>query len=333
MEQARLNAQEKTEKHGNGLPPPLAASEIHVNRQILKFGRFIGFSPDGKTVLTASTYQGVEAVAAWNLSNGKEKWSFQGKREDDIACFANSPDGKILARGSYLRSPKPGSRPGGTLEIWNAENGRSLFAEDSRQHFLKFVFGPKGGRFATLDYDEIQNWEYDGMMIKRLGFVRGKFTRSIHDLTPDMKRIAHERAASEIEIWDLDAQKSVCVLKGYKGARKAAFSPCGRWIVAHQIIGVVGIWDANSGEQLKKIDIAGIAGLAISPDNKWLATGVKDEVVIWKMPTGEKILSLKCKEGDVGALAFNQKGDMLAATSRGSWYVWALSSPEEKKAK
>jgi WD40 repeat protein len=307
----------------------LNGKAIIVNRQAPRFGRFIGFGADQKTVVTAGRENEQETVAVWSIFDKAEKWSIRGKTKlTDDTSFGISPDGKMLVKCAYLASGMVGVPSIGTLEIWNTADGKKLFSQASkREHYRRIIFGIKPGTFAVLDFDSIGFWTYEpDLTIKQGNFTRDKFTRHPRDLTPDLKRLVHEISFREIEVWDLEAGKSVCILKGHDGISSFSFSPCGKWIASRNL-GIVTIWDANNGEPLRKLDASAIAGFVFSPDSKWLATGIRDEVVLWKMPTGERMLSLKCKEGSVGALAFSPKGDMLAATSQGSWYVWALSSP------
>jgi WD40 repeat protein len=68
---------------------------------------------------------------------------------------------------------------------------------------------------------------------------------------------------------------------------------------------------------------------AISPDGKWLATGSGEgkssAVTLWKIPTAKKLLTLSVKEGEILSIAFNRRGDILAAASERALHVWALN--------
>jgi WD40 repeat protein len=123
---------------------------------------------------------------------------------------------------------------------------------------------------------------------------------------------------------------------------QVSYSPCGKWIVTIEDKMPIRIWDANKGAELKKLDMKGDATtpIAISPDSKWLAIGggalTRGEAAIYEMPTGKRLLSLAVEKGatkfqllKIRALSFNQKGDLLAASSQGTLSVWKIKELAE----
>jgi WD40 repeat protein len=72
----------------------------------------VGFSPDGKTLASASWDK---TVKVWDAGSGKALQTLKG-HSDQVTAVAFSPDGKTLASASYEK----------TVKVWDAGSGKAL---------------------------------------------------------------------------------------------------------------------------------------------------------------------------------------------------------------
>ena len=105
----------------------------------------IGFSRDGNTIFT----WGSPVVQAWDRATGHERWAVNHKQ--DCWSLAESPDGRIIATGSY----------DGYLRLWEAASGNEVRPPlEHPDQVLTVVFSPNGRLLGTACRDwQTRVWE------------------------------------------------------------------------------------------------------------------------------------------------------------------------------
>ncbi|WP_422927183.1 WD40 repeat domain-containing protein [Singulisphaera sp. PoT] len=106
----------------------------------------IAFSPDGKTLASASSDR---TVKVWDVASGREIRTFTGHRAP-VLCVAISRDGKVVASGDFF----------GNVLLWDLST-RSIIAELPRQKqgFQCVAFSPVEDLLATGSADgKIRLW-------------------------------------------------------------------------------------------------------------------------------------------------------------------------------
>lgn len=268
--------------------------------------RTIAFDKDAKLLAISHdprVFDKTPATAIWDLSRKK----LQHPLDFTASHLAFTADGKRLIGGGTSMEPhqQGGRRATSALKIWSiapapldltkiAEE-RSLFVPNEKPVGLGFapptiavaedsVTLAVARNGAT---DPLQLWDLTtGKVTSTLKFPTGRI--SALAFSPDGRRMAIAKVQSgQIELWDVEKDQSVTVIKIYDHVNALAFSRDGRSIAA--AMGWAGdggaaVWDVATGELRATLGGHGdvVKSIAFSPDDKLLATGCLDDVVrVW----------------------------------------------------
>jgi len=100
------------------------------------------------------------------------------------------------------------------------------------------------------------------------------------------------------------------------GILSLAYSPNGKILASGGRNDPVRLWDAESGELLRRLNEPFVWALAFSPDGKYLATAGANKIVrLWDAGTGKEIVQMKGHKATVKSLAFSNDGKVLASGS------------------
>ena len=99
----------------------------------------VAFSPDGKTIVTAS-YD--KTARLWDTQNGNELATLNHQAMVKAATF--SPDGKTIATASNDK----------TARLWDTKNGNELTTLNHQARVFAVAFSPDGKTIATASDDK-----------------------------------------------------------------------------------------------------------------------------------------------------------------------------------
>lgn len=165
----------------------------------------VAFSPDGRTVATATTRdvglgeKGDATIQLWDVASGKNFAVFRG-HTDHILCLAFHPKGHLLASG---QSGKRGANPA-QIKIWDLRNGKHLiniFGHDDK--ILSLQFSPDGGILASGSADKsVRLWKTTSG--KGLAVLR-RHTGPVHSVSfsPNGLILASGSADANIVLWNI----------------------------------------------------------------------------------------------------------------------------------
>ncbi len=209
--------------------------------------------------------------------------------------FSISPDGKsVLATCQLFSKNSRGYSTDGdsTLELWNTDTQelRAIWHEENTHHsFTCARFSPDGKRVATCG--NITIWD-TGEGKKLQPKIEGMNALTLA-FSADSKRVYFGGYGDS---------------NSHEGYIVAVDSETGREL---------GRWKAHQGN---------ITSLAVSLDNKWLASGGEDETIrVWDVNTRNELYSWAAHTSRVTALAFSSDNQTLTSGSEdGALKIWSL---------
>ncbi len=277
--------------------------------------RSVVFSPDGKTLASASTDG---SVLFWGEQAGSPL-----THSESVSALAFSPDGTRLAvaAGDVMIHPWQGipgqplniaelgglvtslaySPDGKTLAMGMADNTIVMRDAASGQAIGKplkghsdwvfsVAFSPDGKVLASGSKDNsIRLW--DVAKLQPVGIPLEGHTDWVYSVafSPDGKRLASGSADNTILQWDVMKQSLIgSPLRGHIGyVFSVAYSPDGETLASGSEDGTIRLWDAATNQALGQ-PILGNTGavytIAYSPDGKTLASGNQDgTVTFWNV--------------------------------------------------
>ncbi len=299
-------------------------------------GEGVAFSPDGQFL---AIDDGAKAtVTVLDTKTWTTARVFQGLGSH-VACFAFSPDSKLLAAAGHDK----------TIKVWNAADAHELatLKGHTGDLVLDLAFSPDGKLLASagVRFNQIQG----GVMadeVRIWDIAQAKTVRAIPEaghsvaFSPDGKRLATsiERTAKisgktgivveALEVFDAKTGATVWTVPLDGGSEiELHYSPDGKRLASsHGRTGEVRIRDAESGKLLQTLrgHKDAVTCLAFSPDGKWLATGGADTAVkIWSLADSRELAAYHGHTGQVTTVAFASDGKTLAsADAKRSIRIW-----------
>src|SRR5207302_5451325 len=108
-----------------------------------------------------------------------------------------------------------------------------------------------------------------------------------------------------------------------KGVNAVAISPDGKLIAGGGSDGVVYLWDAATGAEVRRL--AGhkreAVSLAFSPKGDVLAVGDAMTLRLWEVESGKLLHTLESPSGRVESVAVSPDGKLVAAAGMGIWEI------------
>jgi Tol biopolymer transport system component len=283
----------------------------------------VAFSPDGRT-LAAGTYNG--GLLRFDALTGRQLGAVL-----TVGGFAwsvsFSPRGDVIFTGSSE----------GQVRMWSATSGqllRTLRVSDADAEVRSVAVSPDGTRVAagtnkgTALVWNVQTGYPIGppLQIHRTGVVAVGFDRTSTALvTASMDdAVRYRNLATSQDGRSLPVHKSI-------GNWGIALDPAGRYLAATGRTGTVELWDLAAPRRSGPKVLAGHRGdvgeLAFSPDGALLATGDEQNIYLWDVRKGSKLVRQNMSHSDViHGLAFSPDGRMIAsAGADGTVRLWKVA--------
>lgn len=275
--------------------------------------------------LTAAS---VAARSTWRCVN-----TLRG-HSNAITCLCLSPNGKILASGSYQE-----------IKLWNLDRGeemQSLTVRSEAMAVSAIAISPNGEILACAN-GNVEIWHLgNGQIIRTL---ETSCWASSVAISPDGNILvsAGEDPVDEtgsIQIWNL--QTGELLHEFEQASYSVAISPNGQFLASGGVqvdeldeldeTGLIQLRRVETGELLYAIaeDSGKVYSVAISPDGQILASGSQNGTIkLWNLRTGELHSTLTGHTLSVHCVAIGPDGQLLASGSGDKTIkVWNLQTSQ-----
>ena len=317
----------------DGSPSPSKAAKPPVSyplRAHTGYVQAVAFSPDGKTLVTASNDH---TARLWDVASRTQRGKpFQ--HPDGVNAAVVTPDGSAL----YTADDK------GYLRIWPMSGrGRSSGFEAGLGPLTTLALSPHGGIMATSDDSQyVRLWvlnkgkagpafEAQSGTVESLAFSPDSHLLAV-GTTGFKRNLDTHNTEGVVELWDITKGRKIADLTGYKSwIESVAFSPDGHTLAAAGDE-ITRLWDvASHRENSQPITCdEQCFSVAFSPDGRTLATGSHGAVAqLWNLADHHQIgAALTGHTGVITSIKFSPDGRTLATGSAdGTARLWPVPAP------
>ncbi|MBW4520855.1 MAG: hypothetical protein KME16_14275 [Scytolyngbya sp. HA4215-MV1] len=207
----------------------------------------LSFNPNGQTIALAENPSSTQIAAndrvpvrqfsgqisLWNLSGQKLK-TFAA-HDDRITSISYSPDGQLIASGSWDN----------TVKLWTADGKVVRTLKGHTGQVTNVRFSPDGKTIASTSYDTtIKLWNLDG---KELQTLKGHTsTVTSVDFSQDGKKLISASSDGNIKLWDPTKGAVLASLKRNNSTvNSVVFSPDGTIVASANADQTIVLWNFN----------------------------------------------------------------------------------------
>jgi len=294
----------------------------------------LALSKDGKTLASASCTELINnqcvksEIVLWDAHTGTVIGNPLPGHKAYIYTVNFSPDGKVLASGSYDQ----------TVNLWDISDPLNPFIiailTEHTGYIESVAFSPDGKLLASASDDQtIRLW--DAHTGKPFGDPLSGNTSTVNFVTfsPDSKTLASGGSDGTITLWDVATGKAIGDLQGHsETVWYMAFNPDGTILASGSHDKTVRLWNVANRQNIDTFTDHKnfVWSVAFSPDGKIVASSDDDgTIILWNVANHQifgKPLTQHKKA--VYSLAFSPEDNTLVSGSLDSTIIyWNVTNP------
>ncbi len=280
--------------------------EIYNINLAPKWAYGLTFTDDGR-LLTNTEFEYTKLLQLIIDTNIDEYFA----HHQQISSLAFSPNGKILASGSYDTN----------IKLWDVTTGKHISTLKSHTHEVASVaFSPKVEILASASYDKtVKLWEV-ATESEITTLINEDLVSSVA-FSPNGELVAI--ASNNIKLWHVATGDYVRILETNLGrVNFVAFSPDGQLLASGNENGSIKLWQVATGREIATLHQArgymeSVFSLSFSPDGQILASGSEDTALrLWNIATCKRLDIISDGKSEVNAIAFSPDGQIFASNRR-----------------
>lgn len=256
-------------------------------------------------------------VAVWSLGDGRVLHRLSGHGAD-VVSVAMSPDGKYVASGAE----------NGEVCLWDLATGKLVRLMGLERGWTQSVSSvPEGEWIACGSTDGLFIWKLTEPVVCRMLGEAGAGVTSVA-LGPGGQQVAVAREDGAAELWGMDSAQVVRTFNcDDLPPLRVAYSAEGRYVACAGSEGIIQVWDATSGAEVRRWawGKGDVHSLSFARRAATLAVGGVGWVALWSPTAGRGASWLELLHGGGGDCAssadFSPGGEYLAVAGE-SGRVW-----------
>ena len=203
----------------------------------------VSFSPDGQTL--ASTSSRWSDLQLWDLTTERsiDMQIHEGNRPDYPRSVSFSPNGQILATGSWY----------GEVKLWDVATKRNIATLDTgagkdsiyAYPVRSMSFSPDGQLLATGGsgdrHGKVELWDVAAK--RNIATLKTDWAVFSMSFSPDGQILAIAEKIASIELWDIATASEIVALPHTSPVYSVAFSPNGTTLASGTSDGTIKLWD------------------------------------------------------------------------------------------
>ncbi|GCE10092.1 hypothetical protein KDAU_74210 [Dictyobacter aurantiacus] len=249
----------------------------------------VAWRPDGQILSSV----GRDNIGLWDLKTDDLVQMLQGPNAHNtlFQSIAWSPDGHLLACGSYLQG----------VQVWEMPARRLRWVgETLPMRIGRVVWSPDGTRLAACGNNGyVYIWDAkEGTLLHKIAGHQGV----IIDIawSPDgmmLASVGSGRGAGEIFIWHAQSGQCIRSWLEHSGIISAVvWSPSGQQLISGGSDGKLRWWQVEDGQcvRVREGHLESLQSLKVSPDGRTLAScGDDGAIMLWNVQSGELLQTLR----------------------------------------